>query len=156
MCFMKKWFRNILGFLAVLFLGFAVFFAVEWYRYQKSPQHTAEKYFNDLREKYEADTYGGSTPEETLQLFVDALKKGDVDLASKYFMVEEQEKQVAYLQDRQAKGLLNVIVENAIKLKLTESNEELAFFNIIDANNIVKSEVILQKNTKNKWKISEL
>ena len=153
---MKKYIQYILSFLAVLFLGFAVFFAIQQYRYRNSPQHAAEKYFNDLREKYEADTYGGSTPEETLQLFVDALKKGDVDLASKYFMVEEQEKQVAYLQDRQAKGLLNVIVENAIKLKLTESNEELAFFNIIDANNIVKSEVILQKNTKNKWKISEL
>ena len=153
---MKKYIQYILSFLAVLFLGFAVFFAIQQYRYRNSPEYQAIKYFDDLKSKYENDTYGGATPEETLQLFVDALKKGDVDLASKYFMVEEQEKQVAYLQDRQAKGLLNVIVENAIKLKLTESNEELAFFNIIDANNIVKSEVILQKNTKNKWKISEL
>ena len=36
----------------------------------------------------EADVYGGKTPEETLQLFIDDLKKGDVELASKYFALD--------------------------------------------------------------------
>ena len=153
---MKKWFRNILGFLAVLFLGFAVFFAVEWYRYQKSPQHTVEKYFNDLREKYEADTYGGSTPEETLQLFVDALKNGDIDLASKYFMVEEQEKQKIHLEEIKQRGSLHAMIEDANKLKLTKNDGEKAYFIIIGEDGVVAIEVILQKNIKNKWKISEL
>jgi len=35
------------------------------------------------------DTYGGTTPQETLNLFIDALKKGDIDLASKYFVLKE-------------------------------------------------------------------
>ncbi|MEK7067273.1 MAG: hypothetical protein AAB950_00525 [Patescibacteria group bacterium] len=152
---MKKWFRNILGFLAVLFLGFAVFFAVEQYRYYKSPQHKAEKYFNDLREKYEADTYGGSTPEETLQLFVDALKKGDVDLASKYFMVEEQEKEKTYLQEMKDKGLLASVIENINKLELTKNNGKEAFFVLANKMNVVEIQVILQK-ISNRWKISEL
>ena len=36
------------------------------------------------------DTYGGKTPEETLQLFTEALQKGDVDLASKYFELPQE------------------------------------------------------------------
>ena len=35
------------------------------------------------------DTYGGKTPQETLDLFVAALKAEDVDLASKYFMLDD-------------------------------------------------------------------
>ncbi len=38
----------------------------------------------------EADTYGGVTPQETLQMFIDAVEKGDYELASKYFVVESQ------------------------------------------------------------------
>lgn len=37
------------------------------------------------------DTYGGDTPEETFAMFLDALRAGDVDLASKYFVAEKQE-----------------------------------------------------------------
>jgi hypothetical protein len=35
------------------------------------------------------DTYGGKTPQETLDLFVAALEKEDIDLAWKYFLLEE-------------------------------------------------------------------
>jgi len=37
-----------------------------------------------------ADTYGGTTPQETWDMFVKALKAGDTDLASKYFVVWKQ------------------------------------------------------------------
>ena len=40
---------------------------------------------NDYKSAMTADTYGGKTPQETLDLFVAALKKGDLELASKYF-----------------------------------------------------------------------
>ena len=43
-----------------------------------------------LPEKYKADTYGADTPEGTLALFITALKNGDADLASKYFIPEKQ------------------------------------------------------------------
>ncbi len=35
------------------------------------------------------DTYGGKTPEETLQMLIEALRKEDIELASKYFMLDE-------------------------------------------------------------------
>ncbi len=40
-----------------------------------------ERYYKNLEEAYKKDVYGGATPEETLNLFIDALKKGDVELA---------------------------------------------------------------------------
>ena len=48
-------------------------------------------YFEQYKQAQSKDIYGGKTPEETLGLFVDALKNGDVDLASKYFVLSKQE-----------------------------------------------------------------
>ncbi len=52
-------------------------------------KYDIEKVYKEQEAKYvaamTADTYGGKTPQETLDLFVDALRKGDVELASKYF-----------------------------------------------------------------------
>lgn len=41
-----------------------------------------------------ADTYGGKTPQETLQMYIDAVEKGDYELASKYFIGGNQEKEL--------------------------------------------------------------
>ena len=49
-----------------------------------------ERFQGSLEEPYKKDIYGGKTPEETWAMFLDALKKGDIDLASKYFAVDEQ------------------------------------------------------------------
>jgi len=45
-----------------------------------------------LEAAYRKDTYGGKTPEETLELFIEALEAKDYELAAKYFVVEEQQK----------------------------------------------------------------
>jgi hypothetical protein len=45
-----------------------------------------------------ADTYGGTTPQETLQMYIDAVEKGDYVLASKYFIGDYQEKELESLQ----------------------------------------------------------
>ncbi len=54
------------------------------------------------KEEYEMlknDTYGGKTPEETLKLFVDALKNKDAKLASKYYFPWDQDRAYADLKD---------------------------------------------------------
>ena len=38
-----------------------------------------------------ADTFGGQTPQETLEMFIKAVEKGDYELASKYFIIPKQE-----------------------------------------------------------------
>jgi len=56
----------------------------DFYSYMENEQER-------LIEAYKNDTYGGDTPEETWDMFVAALETGDVELASKYFIVEKQE-----------------------------------------------------------------
>jgi len=56
-------------------------------------QQFENAYYGALRN----DTYGGQTPEETLQMFISALKQGDLDLAAKYFYLNTNEKSEDYL-----------------------------------------------------------
>jgi len=86
--------------IALVAIILVVFFGLEiWSSYfsqagrqSRELQANYQKYLN-VQNKYEsamkADTYGGKTPEETLGMFIDALKKGDVELASKYFALRE-------------------------------------------------------------------
>lgn len=41
-----------------------------------------------LEEAMRNDTYGGKTPQETLDLFIEVLRKEDIELAFKYFAIE--------------------------------------------------------------------
>lgn len=50
-------------------------------------------------EEYAADTYGGETPEETYGMFLQALKMKDIDLASKYFILDKQKKYKQFFTD---------------------------------------------------------
>ena len=47
-------------------------------------QETESRYSEAMTQ----DTYGGKTQEETISLFITALKAKDVDLASKYFILD--------------------------------------------------------------------
>jgi len=82
-------------------------------------------YINSLRSKWEAqrlqdqwekpyreDKYGGKTPEETYDLFLAALRKGDTTLASRYFIVYKQDNWLKTFQEYQSQNLLvNLISE---------------------------------------------
>ncbi len=50
-------------------------------------------------EMLQADTYGGETPEQTLQLFVEALEKKDAKLASKYYLPWKQKEAEKEMRD---------------------------------------------------------
>ncbi|MFA6416121.1 MAG: hypothetical protein WCW56_01400 [Candidatus Paceibacterota bacterium] len=52
-----------------------------------------------LKAEYKNDTYGGATPEETLQLFIKAFQAGDLELASKYFIIEKQAEYLDKMQN---------------------------------------------------------
>ena len=88
----KRFWVVLIAFLAIILLigGFVV-----WTNYlspqAKSERETrlnyekATKALSDFETAMKNDTYGGKTPQETLEMFIDALKKGDIELASKYF-----------------------------------------------------------------------
>ena len=56
------------------------------------------------------DSVGGKTPEETYNMFVIALKAGNLNLASKYFVLEKQDDWFKTLSQYQARDLLAYLI----------------------------------------------
>ncbi len=87
---------------------------------------------SQLQELYRNDKYGGKTPEETFDMFIAALEKGDVELASKYFVLEKQESWLKTLEEYKSKALLsNLTAElenNKNNWKLNNTSDETAAF----------------------------
>ena len=54
------------------------------------PQFAGEKQLKEWQAAMRADTVGGQTAEETLQMFLAALRAGDVELASRFFLLDEE------------------------------------------------------------------
>lgn len=93
----RKYWKFVAGFLGIMVIAGAGFFI--WGKYlspeaksNRETQKNYEKYLaweENYKKAMTEDTYGGKTPEETLQMFIEALKKEDIELASKYFMLRE-------------------------------------------------------------------
>ncbi len=151
--------KNLLKFLGlaaiVVLLGFGVLLGIQYVRYRNSPEYRAELDLKNLEKQYAEDPYGGDTPEETLRLFIDALKKGDTDLAAKYFVLDKQKEWREDLSKLKDKNLLDETVADFERLKLSKKTEREAFFTLIGADGI-GTNVILYKNFANGlWKIGE-
>lgn len=69
-------------------------------------QYRIDKAIDALEAPYRNDTYGGKTPEETFDMFLDALEKGDLELASKYFIVRKQDEYKKRLEKMRSDGTL--------------------------------------------------
>ncbi len=86
--------RIIISVLVIFFTLFISVYARWWYENYKVEQERQENFelaqetLSRLEEEARNDTYGGKTPEDTLQLFIEALENEDFDLASKYFVLD--------------------------------------------------------------------
>ena len=119
-----------------------------------------ENYYRNLNELYKKDTYGGSTPEETLALFIDALKKGDVELASKYFVPEKQKKMAEDLTIGLKGGVVSKLLKlyelNNLKKEYIDYTNEY-YFNYLGENNTTGFLFKIGFNKVNKiWKIESI
>jgi len=68
------------------------------------------------------DTYGGKTPQETLDMFINALEKGDIELAAKYFALDDnlsRQKWEDGLLQAKNEGRIEEIIK---ELKLAQDN----------------------------------
>ncbi len=99
----------------IVFLAFLASLALDSYRQYKGEKRVAElanelKRLADLDlQKKTADTIGGKTPQETLEMFISAVEKGDYELASKYFVIERQEAELKSLQISKKENIDNVM-----------------------------------------------
>jgi len=98
--------RYIFIFVILLILGLTTNWLV-WYfsaevqqarQYKKDAEILTRK-IQEQAEEYAVDTYGGETPEETYEMFLQALKMEDIDLASKYFILDKQEEYKQFFID---------------------------------------------------------
>lgn len=99
----RKWMKRIGVAAAVIFLALwipGVFAPPDWdkkflasYRnwLEESRETAYQKKLQKIEDAYRNDFDGGKTPEETIDLLVAALKAGDIEKASKYWKLSEQE-----------------------------------------------------------------
>lgn len=105
-------FAVLIGVFILYIIGFwAVHYYERWQTSREMAKLAAElKQQEDARQAAIAtDTYGGKTPQETLQMYISAVEKGDYELASKYFVLENQEKELKKLQNSSYSQLLQYL-----------------------------------------------
>ena len=107
------------------------------------------------------DTYGGKTPEETLAMFIDALEKGDIELASKYFVLDDNlsrqkwEELLIDYKDKNEIDQLIVYLKNAQPTKDSENLFNESWYTLYDQNNNPKRDIQLFLEEYSKvWKIT--
>jgi hypothetical protein len=114
--------KFLLVFLFLIALAFGIIFAIQIYK-----QNDINNKLDEMEKKNKedqdralqlimADTYGGKTPQETLQMYITAVEKGDYALASKYFIAKYQDQEKDKLMKADKKGidfLLNYLKQSS-------------------------------------------
>lgn len=115
--------------LIIIAIIVAVFLLGEYDKYQN--RKAIDEMASTIQEIQEADyneamrdTFGGTTPQETLSLYISALEKGDYELASKYFIGTKQKEELNRLNKSNLGEIKNYIVE--IK-KISKNSGEFSF-----------------------------
>ena|SRR3989338_5745228 len=123
----------------------------QWQEIKKSAE-AFQKAEQELYQKMMADTYGGKTPQETLELFIAAVEKGDYELASKYFVKSKQEEELRALQAAEKAD-----IDNVIKLMKETENDSGSYS--ADRKTFIVRKPILTEYTfypSGIWKIVEI
>jgi hypothetical protein len=109
------------------------------------------------------DTYGGKTPEETLVMFIDALEKGDIELASKYFILDDnlsRQKWEDGLKQAQEEGRILKIIESINQAEKSENQSGLdSEFQlvILGKDGLAENTIFMKLNEYSKvWKIESM
>ena len=139
------------GFLGIIFLSLATLYITQTYF---SPERQAERRLAELERQYAEDTYGGTTPEETLELFIDALKAGDIELASKYFVIDEQVRWLDNLKKiKENESLDDMLLDlNREKYKYLISDGQVGF-DIANDQKEVALTILIGRGPNGIWKI---
>ena len=141
--------------LAVLILS-----VISWqyWQYTHSAYYQQMKAVKALEKLYVDDTMGGKTPEETLALFLDAVKKEDFDLASQYAIYGMRDSIKSNLLKIKNDGNMSLLIEDlnrTEKIMTPEFGPDSLDF-VIKENDIKKYTVLsMDKNKNGIWKINE-
>jgi len=139
-----------------VFMGIVVVLAATIFVLDRMWTARAENALLNAEKAVAEDTYGGKTPEETLAMFISALKADNLALASKYFVIEEQEEKLARLNKFEEKKVLDMFVVDLEKNLKSDKPlfEESKRYLLLDSNGRETGVVNLIKSPNELWKIS--
>ncbi|MDD2935182.1 MAG: hypothetical protein PHX25_01785 [Candidatus Pacebacteria bacterium] len=120
-------------------------------------QEELDEYYRKVDELKASDIYGGKTPEETLQLYIEALKTGDMELASKYFRLEDQEKELFLYENTDVEEMDNFveILDNSGAVLCNESIESCELRGESNGQNVWMADFIKIEQS-GLWKLKSL
>lgn len=140
--------------IAIVLVGGLALLTLQYFRYRSSPEYRAGENLKNLEKQYAEDPFGGDTPEETLALFISALKAGDTDLAAKYFVLDAQEQWREDLAVMKEKELLDEMIKDLERKKYRHDlSENQATLSIANDNKEVALTILIGRGTNNKWKL---
>ncbi len=129
----------------------------KWYEGYLSFSERVVDLQDRLLEMEKMDDFGGATPQETFDSFVEALKAGDIDLASKYFVFNKREQMFGELSVGKENGSIGAFLEYADKID--EGKEHIkGYYRFTvpeDGMAVMSFDLRFNENTK-VWKIESL
>ncbi|MBI2446204.1 MAG: hypothetical protein HYV51_00050 [Parcubacteria group bacterium] len=128
----------------------------QYWQYTQTPYYQQMKAVKAIeKDLKEQDKWGGKTPEETVRLFTEAVKKGDFDLASKYGRSKDIKPALEKINND---GNINLLIKDLENGALEESPGFAGeyFDLIIKENNKRKYSILtMYKSDSGTWKIVE-
>lgn len=129
-------------------------FSFYWYEYL-SQKYLAE--FEEIELSYKVDKNGGSTPQETLDLFVSALRAKDAKLAASYFVPEKRGEMEKEFKVGFKNGGVELLLEdiNNIEQENLVGNDKFEFV-VLDDNRVLFTYSLIKNKFSQKWLIESL
>lgn len=124
-----------------------------------------ENWMQEYNQAITEDTYGGKTPEETLRLFIEALENEDIELASKYFLLDTKNSRKKYelaLSEKKEDGTLTSLLDILRKMEKVEDGaipDNTQIYGIKNSVGLLDYSIIFKKNNNPSaviWKIEEM
>ena len=156
------------GFFALMLIGFiGIPFVGNYMQKQEKIEQekkdaTSIQRMYDIQEMLKNDKDGGATPEETLQLFTDALKKGDIAQAEKYFVIYPEDQRSALierLEKIKADNKLDILLGHIAKSRIEDASEVTygnAWFSYVENKRVQIAVEITKGKYSTVWKIENL
>ena len=173
----KSWYRFTIALFVIFIIamiGIAVF---EKYFSPEAKQNEQERLMEqqtlqrvqELETALRNDTVGGKTPEETLALFLSALKNNDIELAGQYFALNTNEQSPYYLtrqewidglNQTQKEGKIQSIIETLKKMQPSTNKDwgaDQFVYVVLNGNGLAQYSLFLKLNKySNVWKIESM
>ena len=121
--------KKILLLILIFVIAFAIGNTVKYYLDFWRADRNVQSFLDLLEAPYKNDTYGGATPEETFDMYLAALRAGDLELASKYFVIGKQENRLVILSDKKDNNELDDYIAKLENAKNTWKIKKDEFYN---------------------------